>query len=344
MRAARRRVAGYLFVAVPMLLFLVLNIGALLYAVYISVWRWNLRTGPVTFLGLKNYQNVLGDPTFQRAVQNSLYYAVVWVPLTMAVGLFLAVIVNQKIRGQTFFRASFYFPAIASSAAITTLWIFIVAPDGLFNGIRAALGLNPLFTLFGFAPDQNWIHDQDTALNSVIILNAWTTSGTFMLFYLASLQSISRRGLRGGRDRRRRRLADVLEDHLPAPPAGPLLRGDGRGHRGAPAVRPGDLRRRRERRPEQRPDDAWSCTSTTQAFKQFNFEHGRGRGRRPVRRHLLGDARPAPPVRPGPGMVRAGPMTADAPAADRPRAGRGAAIGPVGPARVVAPPDRLRRS
>jgi multiple sugar transport system permease protein len=175
-----------------MALFLVLNIGALLYAVYISVWRWNLRTGPVTFLGIQNYLDVLDDPTFQRAVQNSVYFTLVWVPLTMAIGLFLAVVVNQKIRGQTFFRASFYFPAIASSAAITTLWIFIVSPYGLFNGIRAALPLDILGGVFGFPPNQNWIHDQDTALNSVIILNAWTTSGTFMLFYLASLQSIPR--------------------------------------------------------------------------------------------------------------------------------------------------------
>ena len=185
-------IAGYLFVAVPMALFLILNIGALLYAVYISVWRWNLRTGPVTFLGIQNYLDVLDDPTFQRAVQNSVYFTLVWVPLTMAIGLFLAVVVNQKIRGQTFFRASFYFPAIASSAAITTLWIFIVSPYGLFNGIRAALPLDILGSVFGFPPNQNWIHDQDTALNSVIILNAWTTSGTFMLFYLASLQSIPR--------------------------------------------------------------------------------------------------------------------------------------------------------
>jgi multiple sugar transport system permease protein len=184
--------AGYLFVAVPMALFLVLNIGALLYAVYISVWRWNLRTGPVTFLGTKNYLDVLDDPTFQRAVQNTVYFTLVWVPLTMAIGLFLAVVVNQKIRGQTFFRASFYFPAIASSAAITTLWIFIVSPYGLFNGIRAALPLDILGGVFGFPPNQNWIHDQDTALNSVIILNARTPSGTFMLFYLASLQSIPR--------------------------------------------------------------------------------------------------------------------------------------------------------
>jgi multiple sugar transport system permease protein len=183
--------AGYGFIAIPMFLFLVLNIGAILYAIYISVWQWNIRSGAGAFIGLKNYQNALSDPIFHRAIQNSLYYAVVWVPLTMAVGLFLAVLVNQKLRGRTFFRAAFYFPAIASSAAITILWIFLAAPDGFFNGVRGVLGLNPIFQLFGFSPSQDWIGDAKTALNSVILLNAWTTSGTFMLFYLASLQTIS---------------------------------------------------------------------------------------------------------------------------------------------------------
>jgi multiple sugar transport system permease protein len=185
-------IAGYLFVAIPMVLFLVLNIGAIVYAVYISVWKWNIRLGPVTFMGLDNYANALNNPTFQVAIKNTIYYTILWVPLTMAVGLFLAVVVNQKIRGQTFFRAAFYFPAIASSAAITTLWIFLAAPDGFFNEVRAAIGINPLFHLFGYSDSQNWIGDQGTAMQSVIILNAWTTSGTFMLFYLASLQSISR--------------------------------------------------------------------------------------------------------------------------------------------------------
>jgi multiple sugar transport system permease protein len=109
----------------------------------------------------------------------------------MAVGLFLAVVVNQKIRGRSFFRGAFYFPSIASSAAITTLWIFLVSPLGLFNEIREVLGLNPFFGALGFRPDQDWMGDYRTAMNSVIILNAWTTSGTFMLFYLASLQTIS---------------------------------------------------------------------------------------------------------------------------------------------------------
>jgi len=182
--------AGYAFIAIPMALFLVLNIGSILYELFISVFDWNLRTGAGKFLGIANYQNAFKDPIFIRAVQNSLYYAVVWVPLTMAVGLFLAVLVNQKLRGRTFFRAAFYFPAIASSAAITVLWIFLAQPDGLFNGIRAAIGVNPLFRLFGFTDSQNWLGNANTALNSVILLNAWTTSGTFMLFYLASLQTI----------------------------------------------------------------------------------------------------------------------------------------------------------
>ncbi len=184
-------VAGYALIAVPMVLFLVLNIGSIFYALFISLWKWNVRSGPVQFLGLTNYQRLLSDPIFATAIRNTIYYAAVWVPLTMAIGLFLAVIVNQKIRGQTFFRAAYYFPSIASSAAITVLWIFIVSPDGLFNSARAAIGINPIFSLLGFTPDQNWIGNQGTALNSVIILNAWTTSGTFMLFYLASLQGIS---------------------------------------------------------------------------------------------------------------------------------------------------------
>jgi ABC-type sugar transport system permease subunit len=183
--------AGYAFIAIPMFLYLVLNIGAIFYEVFISVFQWNLRSGAGKFIGTLNYQSALSDPIFHRAIQNSLYYAVIWVPLTMAVGLFLAVLVNQKLRGRTFFRAAFYFPSIASSAAITILWIFLAAPDGFFNAVRAAIGVNPLFHLLGFADNQNWIGNADTALNSIIILNAWTTSGTFMLFYLASLQTIS---------------------------------------------------------------------------------------------------------------------------------------------------------
>ena len=177
--------AGYALVAIPILLFIVLNIGQILYALYISLWDWGLR-GPRDFLALENYTELLTDRVFHRAITNTLYYALLVVPLQMAIGLFLAVIVNQKLRGQTFFRAAFYFPAIASSAAITVLFMFIFAPDGLFNNAREAVGLE-----LGFPFNKNWFGSSDTALNMVIALNAWTTSGTMMLFYLSFLQSIS---------------------------------------------------------------------------------------------------------------------------------------------------------
>jgi multiple sugar transport system permease protein len=184
-------IAGIALITVPMLLFLVLHIGAIVYAAFISLWRWGLR-GPRSFMGLENYTSALGDPIFVKAITNTFYYVVIWVPLTMALGLFLAVIVNQKLRGQTFFRATFYFPALASSAAITVVWIFLLQPSGLFNEVREILGLNPLFRALGYTDNQNWIGTSNTAMNSIIALNAWTTSGTVMLFYLTFLQTISK--------------------------------------------------------------------------------------------------------------------------------------------------------
>lgn len=184
--------AGYAFIAIPMGIFLVFQIGAIGFAGVISLFDWGVRAGPREFLGTENYLRALEDPIFWRAIGNTLRYALIVVPLEAALGLSLAVIVNQGLRGQTFFRASFYFPAIASSAAITVLFMFIVTPDGLFNGFREAIGPFDVFGYFGIPPDHPWLGHSSTALESIMVLNAWTTSGTMMLFYLASLQTIPR--------------------------------------------------------------------------------------------------------------------------------------------------------
>jgi multiple sugar transport system permease protein len=175
---------GLAFIAVPMALFLALQVFAIGYALVISFFDWGIR-GPQEFLGLANYQDLLlEDRVFvSKAVLNTLRYAIIVVPAQMALGLFLAVIVNQKIRGQTFFRAAFYFPAIASSAAVAVLFIFITQPDGLLNTFLGFLGIES---------KTNWTNNSRTALESVMVLNVWTTSGTMMLFYLAALQAISR--------------------------------------------------------------------------------------------------------------------------------------------------------
>jgi len=182
---AQEAFAGYAFIAIPLVLFLIFNIGSLFYSAYISLWRWGI-LGPTAFVGFHNYQVILKDEIFHTAIKNSIYYTVLVVPIQVALGLALAVTVNQIWRGRTFFRASFYFPSIASSAAITVLFIYIMSADGLFNHLLQQIGINPLT----FHNQGDWLGHQDTAMNSVLGLNAWTTSGTMMLFYLGQLQSI----------------------------------------------------------------------------------------------------------------------------------------------------------
>jgi multiple sugar transport system permease protein len=168
-----------------MSLFLFLSIGIFIYAIYISTFNWGIM-GPTEFVGLANYEKAFSDPIFLKAVRNSLKYALIVVPIQTALGLFLALLVNSKIKGSKFFRSAFYFPSIASSAAITTLFIFLMAPDGVFNGVLSFFGVDTA-NLFNQGA---WLSDSRTALYSIIGLNAWTTSGTMMLFYLANLQTV----------------------------------------------------------------------------------------------------------------------------------------------------------
>jgi len=169
---------GYAFVALPMIVFGLFFLYPLGYAIYISLFDWGIfGKAAGSQAGLANYRALWHDQTFHTAIKNTLEYAVAVVPLEMALGLSMALVVNSKIRAQTFFRAAFYFPSIASSVAITTIAIFILNANGLLNQI-----------IGGHTP---WFGQPSTALWSIVGLNAWTTAGTVMLFYLAALQSIS---------------------------------------------------------------------------------------------------------------------------------------------------------
>jgi ABC-type sugar transport system permease subunit len=173
--AAREALVGYAFVFVPMAVFVLFFIYPMVYAVYISRFDWGI-LGPLESIGWKNYSDLWHDTLFRRSIKNTLEYTLWVVPAQMALGLLLAVVVNQRIRFRTFFRSAFYFPSLASSAAIVAIALYLLNVDGLVNHV---LGLH-----------RTWFFDTKTALPTVTALNAWTTSGTMMLFYLASLQAI----------------------------------------------------------------------------------------------------------------------------------------------------------
>jgi multiple sugar transport system permease protein len=169
---------GYLFVALPMTVFALFFLYPFGYAVYISLYDWGiLGKAAGSQAGFANYRALWADNTFHIALKNTLEYTVVVVPLEMALGLSMALIVNAGIRAKTFFRASFYFPSITSSVAITSIAIYILNADGLLNHVIGG--------------HQSWFGESNTALWSIVGLNAWTTAGTVMLFYLAALQAIS---------------------------------------------------------------------------------------------------------------------------------------------------------
>jgi multiple sugar transport system permease protein len=178
MRSARLREAGwgYGFALVPIAVFGLFFIYPFFYALYISFFHWGTLGKTSPGAGTFNYSQVLHDSVFHTALKNIAEYTIVVVPLEMALGLSLALVINQKIRGRNFFRSAFYFPSIASSVAITTIILYIFSKDGLFNH------------LFGFSTD--WFGNASTVLWGIVGMNAWTTSGTVMLFYLAALQAI----------------------------------------------------------------------------------------------------------------------------------------------------------
>ena len=178
MAGARLREAGwgYGFALVPLAVFGLFFVYPFGYALYISFYHWGIagKTSPGT--GTFNYAKVLHDPIFHTALRNIAEYTVAVVPLEMALGLSLALVINQKLRGRNFFRSAFYFPSIASSVAITTIVLFIFSQNGLFNHI--------------FGLDKDWFGQASTVGWGIVGMNAWTTSGTVMIFYLASLQAI----------------------------------------------------------------------------------------------------------------------------------------------------------
>jgi multiple sugar transport system permease protein len=184
----REALVGYAFVGIPLLYFVLFYLFPIGYAFYISFYDWGI-LGKLGYRGFGNYRELSHDQLFWTwppkrgtAIWNTLYYTAIVVPAQMALGLALALAVNAKIRARTFFRAAYYFPSLTSSAAITAIAIYILNADGLLNWTLSKLGGHPVHT--------PWFGQSSTALESIMGLNIWTTSGTMMLFYLATLQSI----------------------------------------------------------------------------------------------------------------------------------------------------------
>ena len=136
---------------------------------------------PARFIGLENYQQMLADPIFWKAMSNNLWFALGTIPTSIALALLMAVWVNDKIAGRTLVRMAYFTPTILPMIAVANIWLFFYTPQyGLLEQITG---------LFG-ARSTNLLGSQDTALYAITIVAIWKEAGFFMIFYLAALQAI----------------------------------------------------------------------------------------------------------------------------------------------------------
>lgn len=134
--------------------------------------------------GLENYQELFHDDLFWKSLGNTLYYAVLSVPLGTVVSLSLALLLNFDVRGRALFRVFFYVPSIVPIVASSMLWLWIFnAQYGLING-----ALGPILSLFGKSPP-GWFTDPTWAKPGLILMSLWGT-GNAMIIYLAGLQDV----------------------------------------------------------------------------------------------------------------------------------------------------------
>lgn len=180
-----RHLSAYLMLlpaVVLLVIFVIIPIG---YGFYLSFHRWDGFNEPV-FIGTRNYIRLIErDDIFLKAVSNTIIFAISVVLVKNLLGLFLALLVNQKIRGVIFFRTALFLPVTLSFVVIGLLWSWVYNPAfGLLNAGLELLGLDNLV--------RPWLSDPATALGAIITVDIWKWTGFHMVLFLAGLQAIPR--------------------------------------------------------------------------------------------------------------------------------------------------------
>ena len=171
---------GYLMV-LPYILHLAVFLGFPLAFAFVLVFhRWNIYT-PMKWVGLGNIKLLLTDPLIWRALVNTLYFLLIHIPLQLVVALGLAQLLNQKIRGRAFFRASYFMPVVVSGVVVTVLWQQLYATEtGLINLLLQRFGLAGI----------GWLTDRRYAMPAIAIMATWKNVGLYVVLFLVGLQAI----------------------------------------------------------------------------------------------------------------------------------------------------------
>ena len=175
----REEIYGYLFVS-PWLIGYILFIAfPVVYSLVISLYKYTLPF-TIKFTGFSNYKEIFYDPLFRTALYNTAYYTILAVPLGIIASIIIALILNMKLKGISYFRTIYYMPAVISGVAVSLLWLVLLDPSsGLINYLLSLLHIRgPV-----------WLQDPKWAKPALIIMSLWQSGGN-MIIYLAGLQQI----------------------------------------------------------------------------------------------------------------------------------------------------------
>ena len=178
----------YLFLAVPLIVYLVWIIGPVLYTFYLSLTDWDGISPEAKYIGLKNFDTLfssLGNTlpsAFEFALFNNLRWLLVFITVPVAVGLGLAVLLNQGIRGDRVFKMGIFLPQILSFAVIALLWAWVYNPRaGLINSFLMSIGVQD---------PPAWLADKQLAIWAIIFAASWRQIGYIMILYVAGLKNV----------------------------------------------------------------------------------------------------------------------------------------------------------
>lgn len=174
--------APFLWVLPALVLYVIFKLVPMIGGVGLSLVRWN-GIDPPQFIGLQNFERMFQDEILGIALWNNTQYALGTVVIKNALGLFLALLINQSLRGRGIYRTTLFMPVVMSFVVVGILWAWLYNNQfGLINNLLRSVGLGLI------APD--WLGDPGSAMASLIIVDVWKWYGFHMVIYLAGLQTI----------------------------------------------------------------------------------------------------------------------------------------------------------
>lgn len=175
----RDTLRGYLFIMPVVLGLLIWTFGPMIASAYYSLTDYKI-IGVPEFIGFQNYIDLFNDKAFIQSLSVTVRFGLMFVVLSQIVGLGLAVLLTQKVRGLTVFRTIFYLPIIVPAAASAVLWKYLYNKEfGPIDSVLQAFGLKPI----------NWLGSTESALFALVIMSVWASAVTTII-YVAGLQNI----------------------------------------------------------------------------------------------------------------------------------------------------------